>query len=192
MSTITAAPVPAPSIGKTPLVIGVAVVGVLAAAVVVVPRLATTTTSAPAVSAAPLAGGPDALEAHQQAALARARSGGLDVVEQSAIAARLRTERALDGLAKTQGNYAGLAGSAAALAIPASVVAEQVGGLHRSYAFTGSTGYSSLVDAQVPGSGGRLTSSEHTVWNDSFVPPYDDPTWAEAIQRHYFGTRTAS
>ena len=192
MSTITATPVPAPSIGKAPLVIGIAVVGVVAAAVVAVPRIATTTESAPAVSAAPLAGGPDALEAHQQAALARAGSGGLDVIERAGIAARVGAERSLDGLAKSQGNYAGLTVSAAARAVPASVIAAQVGGLHRTYAFSGSTGYSSLVDEQVPGSGGRLAVAEHTVWNDSFVPPYQDPTWAEAFQRHYFGTRPAS
>ena len=72
---------------------------------VVVPRLSfTTTTSTPAVSAAPRAGGPDALEAQQRAALARARSGGLDVVERTGIAARLGAEARLDRLAKVQGN----------------------------------------------------------------------------------------
>jgi hypothetical protein len=174
MSTITATP--APAINRTPLYVALGLIGAVAAAAIVVPSLttsSTTTTTVPAPSALP-------------------RSGGPDVAERAGTAEKLRAEARLDRQSKAQGNYAGLTVSAAALGVPASVVAAQVGGLHRTYAFTGSTGYSSLVDSQVPGSGGRLAVAKHTVWNDSFVPPYQDPTWAEAIQQHYFGTRAAS
>ncbi|MFC6237456.1 hypothetical protein [Longivirga aurantiaca] len=190
MSTITATPTATPSsLGKTPLLVGIGVVTLVAVSAVVVPRLSfTATTSTPAVSSAPRAGGPDALEAQQRAALARSRSGGLDVAERAGIAARLKSEARLDRLAKTQGNYAGTV--AAAAVVPTSVIGQQVGGLHRSYAFTGTTGYSSVLDSQVPRSNGyqaQPSGGERTVWNDRFVPPYDDPSWAEAIERHYFG-----
>jgi hypothetical protein len=195
MSTITTTPASAPSsLSKTPYLIGIAVVGVVAVTAVVAPRLSISpTTSSPAVSPVPRAGGPDALEAQQRAALARSRAGGLDVVERSGIAARLQAEARLDRLTKMQGNYAGLV--AAASLVPTSVVAQQVGGLHRTYAFTGTTGYSSVVDSQVPQSNGyqaQPSGGEHMVWNDRFVPPYDNPSWAEAIERHYFGTGGAS
>ncbi len=195
MSTITTAPASLPSsLNKTPLLVGIGVVTLVAVTAVVAPRLSlSTTTSSPAVSAVPRAGGPDALEAQQQAALARARAGGLDVVERAGVSARLQAEARLDRLAKSQGNYAGV--TVAAAAIPTSVAAGQVGGLHRTYSFTGTTGYSGLVESQVPGSRPAFVyrpSSDHMVWNDRFVPPFDNPTWAEAIQKHYFGTGTAS
>lgn len=195
MSAITTTPASSPtSLNKTPLLVGIGVVTLVAVSTVVVPRLSfTTTTSTPAVTAAPRAGGPDALEAQQRAALARARSGGLDVVERTGIAARLGAEARLDRLAKVQGNYAGFV--AAASVVPTSVASQQVGGLHRTYAFTGTTGYSSVVDSQVPQSHGyqvQPSSGDHLVWNDRFVPPYDNPTWAEAIQAHYFGRGPAS
>ncbi len=195
MSTITTTPASSPtSLNKTPLLVGLGVVTLVAVSTVVVPRLSfTTTTSTPAVSAAPRAGGPDALEAQQRAALARTRSGGLDVAERAGIAARLGAEARLDRLAKVQGNYAGIV--AAASVVPTSVASQQVGGLHRTYAFTGTTGYSSVVDSQVPQSHGyqvQPSSGDHMVWNDRFVPPYDNPTWAEAIQAHYFGRGPAS
>lgn len=168
MTTITATP--APVVSRTPLYVVLGIVGAVAAVALVVPSLttsSTTTTTVPAASTLP-------------------RSGGPDVAERAGIAERLRADARLDRRAKAQGNYAGLVAAAVA-GMPASVVNAQVGGLHRTYAFTGSTGYSSLVESQVPGSGGRIGASEHTVWTDRFVPPYDDPTWAEAIQRHYFG-----
>ena len=195
MSTITTTSTPSPSsLNRTPFVVGIGVVTLVAVTAVVVPRLSiSTTTSSPAVSAAPRAGGPDALEAQQRAALARSRAGGLDVAERAGTQARLQAEGTLDRLAKTQGNYAGL--TVAAAAIPTSVVAEQVGGMHGTYAFSGTTGYSSLEQSQVPGSRPAFEyqpSADHLVWNDRFVPPFDDPTWAEAIQSHYFGRGTAN
>lgn len=195
MSTITTTPVPAPSsLNKTPILVGITAVGLVAVTAVVAPRLSiSTTSSAPAVSAVPRAGGPDALEAQQRAALARARSGGLDVAERAGVQARMQAERTLDRLSKTEGNYAGRAATAAA-AVPRSVLLGQVGSLHRTYPFTGTTGYSSLEQSQVPGSRPSFQyqpSSDHTVWNDRFVPPYDDPSWAEAIQAHYFGRGSA-
>jgi hypothetical protein len=175
MSTITA--IPAPVVNRTPLYVALGLIGVVAAAAVVVPNLTTssvTTTTVPAPSAFP-------------------RSGGPDVAERAGVAEQLRAEARLDRLAKSQRSFAGI--TVAAAAIPTSVVAEQVGGLHRTYAFTGTTGYSSLRESQVPGSRPNYVyrpSADHMVWNDRFVPPFDNPTWAEAIQKHYFGTGTAS
>jgi hypothetical protein len=177
MSTITTTP--APSLPRTPLLVGAGVVGIAVAVAIAVPAL--TSRTGTTVVPAPSAG-----------AVAVPRAGGPDVAEAHGLAARLRLERQLDKLAKTDGNAAGLGVATSAL-VPASIALEQVGGGHRTYAWSRPRPLSShSFDSQI---GGRHStfeytpSSTHTVWNDRFVPPYQDPAWGDAIQRHYFGTR---
>jgi hypothetical protein len=175
MSTITTTP--APSLPRTPLLIGLGVAGAAVAVAIAVPAI--TSRTGTTVAPAPSANAP-----------ALPRAGGPDVAEAQNLAARMRVERRLDWLAKTKGSAAGL--TAAAL-VPVSVMHQQVGAAHTTYPWTSSSGSSSdRFDSQI---GGRHSTyvytptSTHTVWNDRYVPPFQDPAWADAIQRHYFGTR---
>jgi hypothetical protein len=190
MSTIST-PLPS-SFDKRPLLIGLGVAGLVVAGVVVAQNvsLPTTTSSTTSTVAGTSAGGPDAIEARQRSA--EVRAGGPDALGARTQAEVARVERQLDSLAKAQGNYAGSSVALAAAAVPASVVAQQVGGLHSSYAFTGTTGLSSVAKSQIGGKHNTYAydaGGSHTVWNDAYVPPYENPEWMPLIQKHYFGAR---
>lgn len=176
MSTITATP--APSISRTPLLVGLGVLGAAVVVAVAVPAISSLTDSAPSTTVVvprsyPLSGGPD-------------------VAERQGVAERMRAEARLDRLAKAQGNPAAVS---IPLLVPTSVVAAQVSGLQGHYEFTGRTGaLGSAASQQIGGmhEGYPWSADAYTRWNDSYVPPFRDPAWADAIQKHYYGTRASS
>lgn len=149
MSTITTTPVP--TVGRTPVLIGIAVLGVVTVAAVTVPRLqleGTTTTPTTQVQA------PDALDRHDA------------MVAAAAAQSSRRTEALLDAQARTIGHQSRAVSSATTLpahltelgglataygAAATSVGREQVGGYHRTYAWTPATAVRnplSTTDAQ--------------------------------------------
>jgi hypothetical protein len=135
MSAITTTP--APTIGRKPVVIGVAILGVVTIAVVTIPNIHLSgTTSVPAVVQAQA---PDALD-RRDAMLAAA-----------AAESSRRTESLLDARARSIGHHTVVGSPAAALpahlaelgvlataygAAATSVGREQVGGYHRTYTWT--------------------------------------------------------
>jgi hypothetical protein len=237
MSTITTTP--SPSIGRTPLVIGLVAVGVVAVGVVTVPRLHIGTTATPAPVAAPSPGPADFLDRHdamvaaqhaQSAAAAQklldaqARGFASRAVHQqqaTATSAHLTELTALAtayGAASTslgreqigqyhrtytwtpttaqrsalsstdakeqvgglEGSYEFAPSTARAAAVTA-LMAEQVGGLHETYAYNG-RGLVKVTPVQVyDGRALRLT------WSDNWVPPVDNPDWTPFIRAHYYG-----
>jgi len=234
MSAITTTPVP--TIGRKPVIIGVAVLGVVTVAAVAIPRieLSGTTTVPTSVQAQ----APDALDRHD-AMLAAA-----------AAESSWRTEGLLDSQARTIGHRT-VAGSSATATQPhlielgslataygaaaTSVGREQVGGYHRTYTWTPATAarnplhsidaqeqvaglqghyeygaassdvaVSSVMAAQVGGlhktfvyDGRGLKPvtptlaydgrALHLTWSDPWVPPVDNPDWAPFIRAHYYG-----
>jgi hypothetical protein len=232
MSAITTTPVP--TVGRKPVIIGVAVLGVLTVAAVTVPRIHVSgTTSVPSTVQAQA---PDALD-RRDAMLA---------------AAAAEASHRIDGLLDSQAKAIGHGTTSAATTLPThlselgtlatafgaaatSVGREQVGGYHRTYTWTPSIAvrnplHSTDAQEQVPGLQGHyeygaassdaavssvmasqvgglhktfvydgrglkaVTPSQvydgrglHLTWSDPWVPPVDNPDWAPFIRAHYYG-----
>ncbi len=197
MTTITTSP--SPQLSRTPLLVGLGIAGVVAVTAVVVPKVLTqsSTTSATTTTV----GVPSLSQ--------------LDSADRRAIAAAVaeaQAQHALDIKAKSVAHQSG--SFAAAVPVIRTETNAQVGGGHLTYPFTGSSGVAMVYNGcclvpaetvsvpivrpeavqQIPGKLGTYpynpagAQGKHTVWNDSFVPPYDDPEWAELIHRHYYGT----
>ena len=207
MSTITATPTP--SFGRAPLVIGIAAVGIAAAAVVV-PRLHTITTTADTQAAAPASEAPESLGRRDAAAAAAAAAAAgpahlqdLQHLTSKGLLSSQTAREQVPGLAPTFPYNPALSAAAG------SVANEQIGGAHLTYAYDGrelvpvlsSTG--SVANEQIGGAhltyayDGRelvpvLSSTgsagtSHTTWSDIYVPPYDDPAWSPYIRAHFYG-----
>jgi hypothetical protein len=194
MSTITAtAPTfetPRP-VGRRVVIAGIAVVGLVTAGAIAIPRLTaqTATTSYPSVTQH------DATE-HQ---LDSSKAQALVNAERAQSA---KVQRRLDLGAKSV---------AAAAAVPASMygsqIRAQVGGMAPTFRYTPTTSTYAYVGSQLVqvntttgATSSALTSEQvggghgvypftgtraHLTWSDAWVPPYDDPAWAPFIQAHY-------
>lgn len=198
MTTITTSP--SPQLSRTPLLVGLGIAGVVAVTAVVVPKVLTQSSTTSATTTTSV-GVPSLRE--------------LDSPDRRAIAAAVaaaQAEHELDLLAKSVAHQSG--SFAASVPVIRTETNAQVGGGHLTYPFTGRTGAAMVyngcclvpaetmsvpivrpeADQQIPGKLGTYpynpagAQGKHTVWNDSFVPPYDDPAWAELIHRHYYGT----
>jgi hypothetical protein len=172
---------------RTPLVIGIAAVGVLAVAAVAVPRIAsvvgTTDTTGTATSTA-------VISQHDLVEHSREVSRSVDSARLAAA-----TERRLSHEAKLRAATIG-ATAVTVVRVP-STQAQQVGGLHGTYAYRPGTlvalGLPSTLRQQVGGMAPTFPyspslSGVHTRWTDTFVPPFRDPAWKAAIARHYAGS----
>ena len=92
----------------------------------------------------------------------------------------LSTTDAREQVGGMQGSYEFAPGKAQAAAVSA-LMAEQVGGLHETYAYNG-RGLVKVSPVQVyDGRALRLT------WSDNWVPPVDNPDWTPFIRAHYYG-----
>jgi hypothetical protein len=92
----------------------------------------------------------------------------------------LSTTDAKEQVGGLQGSYE-FAPSKAQAAAVTSLMAEQVGGLHETYAYNG-RGLEKVTPVQVyDGRALRLT------WSDNWVPPVDNPDWTPFIRAHYYG-----
>jgi hypothetical protein len=175
MSTITTTP--APQMSRTPLVIGIATIGVVAVAAVAVPRItALTGTDTSTVSTTVVVPKKDFGD-HRSS------------LDKPADSPRLRAaERRMELQAKQRAAAAAAAAVGAGLGVTVvsqSTQAQQVGGQHSTYAYT------PAAPPRFVYSGRGLVevspSSFGTVWNDTFVPPFKDPSWKAAIEKHYGG-----
>ena len=208
MSTITATP--SPSIGRKPVVIGLVALGVVTAGVVAVPRLHLGSTATPAPVAAPSPAPADFLDRHD-AMVAAQRAQSAHLTELNALASAygvaatsvgreqigqfhrtytwtptmalrnaLSTTDAKEQVGGLQGSYEFSPSKGQAAAVTA-LMAEQVGGLHETYAYHG-RGLVKVTPTQVyDGRALRLT------WSDNWVPPVDNPDWTPFIRAHYYG-----
>jgi len=92
----------------------------------------------------------------------------------------LGTTAAREQVGGLEGSYE-FAPSKAQAAAVASLMTEQVGGLHETYAYNG-RGLEKVTPVQVyDGRALRLT------WSDNWVPPVDNPDWTPFIRAHFYG-----
>ena len=169
MSTITA-PAPSVSVGRRPFrVLTVVVVGaaLLFAAFAVTRYLTHSST----VAVVPSVNVHDAVEHHADVAAASAR---LDQHDEH-LRADMATPRTFAGTPTLVGR---------------SVADEQIGGALSSYALAGRPARPQLAREQIGGAQPTypLSPTRHVRWTNTWVPPYDDPTWAPWIHAHYYGT----
>lgn len=203
MSTI--ATTPAPQISRTPLLVGIAAVGVIAVTAVVVPRLASTVGSSATTGTAASSA---VITQHDLVEHRADISSSVEGARASAAMERTLTQQGKLRASRIAATTAGLTG----VRVGESTVSQQVGGLAPTFGYT-PTGSpqmvyngrglvavgaaapavaASTVRQQVGGQAPTFgyTPAGHTVWNDSFVPPYDDPEWMPVIKRHYAGSFT--
>jgi len=170
MSTITA-PVPSVSVGRRPIrvVTTVVVVAALLFAAFAVTRYLTRSTT---VAVVPSVDAHDAVEHHADAvAAASARIAQHDE--------HLRADMATPRTFATSN-----------VGFGRSLAAEQVGGAHATYPLAVRPVRTQLDREQIGGAAPTfpLSPVQHTTWTNTWVPPYDDPTWAPWIHAHYYGT----
>jgi hypothetical protein len=194
MSTITTTPVP--TVGRTPVIIGIAVLGVVTVAAVTIPRLQLEGTTTSPTTAQVQA--PDALDRHDaMVAAAEARSSRT-------------TEGMLDAQARTIGHQSRTVSSATTLpthltelgalataygAAATSVGREQVGRLQGHYEI-GTSSDGSVSEPTAAQAGGlhktfvydaQGPKGLHLTWSDPWVPPVADPAWVPFVRAHYYG-----
>jgi hypothetical protein len=212
MSSISTTPVP--TVGRKPVAIGLAVLGVITVGAVAIPRIhlggTTTTTAVSQPQPADFLDRHDAMvaAAAAQASLqaqrlldSQARVVGHSTVVQPALAMYPAHVSELGSLATAYGAAATSVGReqvgqyhrtytwTPAMAqhnpLGSTDAHEQVGGLHRTYAYQG-RGLQSVTPTQLyDGRALRLT------WSDAWVPPVDNPDWKPFIRAHYFGGTVA-
>jgi hypothetical protein len=179
MTTITTTP--SPQLSRTPLLVGLGVVGVIAVTAVVVPKVLPQSTTTTQTSTATV----------RVPTLAE-----LDPAERRAVAAAIaeaQLQRTIDLHAKSVAHQSG----SGLRVVPRYEATTQVPGSIGAYTYDPTKSVAGVrpeAVLQIPGKLGTYpydparSASSHTTWTDSFVPPYNDPAWAEAIYRHYYGT----